>query len=124
MYTNLRNGQLRIRNKTERDIIKEISKFVLDMGVEYYIKVWNLINNYYSNLLINTNDQKDDVVNRHDLAHGIYNKTASEEDCIKLILMYLSFKEISYILQNFKTFKEELNNDLLLLNFMNSIKEK
>ena len=111
-----------IKKSSNKNRLEEISKFVLDMGVEYYIKVWNLINNYYSNLLKNTNEQKDDEVNRHDLAHGIYNKTASEEDCIKLILMYLSFKEISYILQNFKTFKEELNNDLMLLNFMNSIK--
>lgn len=54
-----------------------------------------------------------ETINRNDLAHGTYKHIATKEDCIKLILLYLSFKELSFYLQRMIGFKNELMKDTI-----------
>lgn len=90
---------------------KEISKYVQDMGSTYYDKVWSKINKYYGRLNCDTDKMNLSEINRNDLAHGTYKHIATKTDCIKLMLLFATFKEISFYLQNMVDFINDFKKD-------------
>lgn len=92
---------------------KKISKCVKDMGSTYYSKVWSKINRYYKSLNCDTDKMDSSRINRHDLAHGTYKHIATKEDCIKLFLLFITFKELSFYLQNMVDFMSDFKKDLI-----------
>ena len=107
------NASNLIKQSTGFERSNEINKYVEEMGSDYYKKVWRKLNKYYKKLNCNTEKMDKETINRNDLAHGTYKHIATKEDCIKLILLYLSFKELSFYLQRMIGFKNELMKDTI-----------
>lgn len=56
-------------------------------------------------------------INRNDLMHGKYERETTEKDCIMLYLLFLDFKEISYMIQRI----DDLNEKIEILNNVNNV---
>lgn len=105
--------------KTKRNSrTNQINKFIEKLNMQYYDEWWNKIKAFYELCNVNTNIQNKENINRHDLAHGVYNKKATKEDCIKLILLFINMKYLRYVLNNVNLLIEEMTNDLKLANFL------
>ena len=117
MFTLLENEHVNASSLIKRshglERSNEISKYVKDMGSTYYSKVWSKINRYYKLLNCDTDKMDDSRINRHDLAHGTYKHIATKEDCIKLFLLFITFKELSFYLQNMVDFMSDFKKDLI-----------
>ncbi len=96
----------------------QINKFIEKLNMHYYDEWWSKIKEFYELCNVNTNIQNKGNINRHDLAHGVYNKKATKEDCIKLILLFINMKYLRYVLNNINLLFEEMTNDLKLANFL------
>lgn len=93
----------------------EVTKRISKIGVKWYIDAWDKINNFYKKITCNTNKWDKTEINRNDLVHGTYERETTRNDCIKLILMYTSFKELSMIIRYMQDFfdRQEALNGLL-----------
>ena len=105
--------------KTKRNTrTNQINKFIEKLNMQYYDEWWDKIKAFYELCNVNTYIQNKENINRHDLAHGVYNKIATKEDCIKLILLFINMKYLRYVLNNINLLFEEMTNDLKLANFL------
>lgn len=91
-----------------------IDNYVKEMGIEYYSKVWTKLNNYYRLLNCDTDKMDENDLNRHDLMHGTYKHIATKEDCVKLFLLYATFKELSFYLQQMIDFRNDIKQDIII----------
>lgn len=91
-----------------------IDSYVKEMGIEYYSKVWEKVNSYYRLLNCDTDKMDNSNLNRHDLIHGTYKHIVTKEDCIKLFLLYATFKELSHYLQNMVDFQNDIKQDIII----------
>ena len=94
-----------------RERADAIDDLVEEMGNDYYEKVWEKINSYYKSLNCDTDKMDSSKINRHDLMHGTYKHIATSEDCVKLILLYASFKDLSFYVQRLADFQIEFTQD-------------
>jgi len=94
--------------KNASDIMKQCKNAQVNEAVDnnikkinshYYQKAWKHMNKYYKLLICNTDKMDKKNINRHDLAHGTYIHIADKDDCTKLFLLFISFKELSFVLQ-------------------------
>ena len=76
---------------------KEISRKVDLIDLAFLRRTWIAIDEYFRRVYSSKHDLSD--VNRHELAHGIYNRDVTVADVFKLILLYVSFKELSFYLR-------------------------
>lgn len=97
-----------------RERANAIESYVKEMGIDYYSKVWAKVNYYYRLLNCDTDKIDKADLNRHDLMHGTYIHTVTQEDCIKLFLLYATFKELSHYLQNMVDFQNDLKQDIII----------
>lgn len=97
-----------------RERAEAIEGYIKEMGIEYYSKVWKKLNSYYRLLNCDTNNMDVVNLNRHDLVHGTYQHIVTKEDCIKLILLYATFKEMSHYLQQMVDFQNDIKQDIII----------
>lgn len=76
---------------------KSITKQVESIGLDLLKQTWRNIDNYFKKVYSSGDEISN--ISRHELAHGIYNREVVESDVIKLIFLYVSFKELSYYLR-------------------------
>ena len=94
-----------------------ITKQVNDLGCEFLSEGWKYLNSFYEKFYINTENRIDGFLNRHDIVHGHYEKALMPNDewCLKLVFFYMSFKHISFLLQEIHDMYLELEKDLKVL---------
>ena len=94
------------------DRAKKIDDHVYHLEVEYYYKAWEKMNVFIK--ILNEDMEKSDItdLNRNELVHGEYRRIVTSQDCLKLIMLYSSFIEISFVVKNKLEIEEELNNDI------------
>ena len=85
------------------------------MDIEFLKESWDHLNSFYKKLNAPQEERTADFINRHDLIHGTYEKAVMPDAdwCIKLILFYMSFKQISFILQESYDMYLEFEKDLI-----------
>lgn len=85
-----------------------IRKKVGLLNYEYFINAFGKIASFYKLITVNTDDWDKKEINRNALSHGNYDRITTKNDCVKLFMMYISFKEISYYVQRIDDLFEHL----------------
>ncbi len=80
----------------QRDPI--IKKKIASIGYDYYINAYNMISAYYQKLTCNTDKWDKLQINRNALMHGNYERKTTKLDCIMLLTMFVSFKELTSVI--------------------------
>lgn len=96
-YTNADNVSGKFRRGHEKD--KNIKRKLDDLGYEYFINGFNKISSFYKRITVTTDKWDKVEINRHALVHGTYERETTKKDCIKLFSMFISFKELTYLIQ-------------------------
>lgn len=96
------------------DRAKKIDENIYNLEVEYYYKAWEKMNDYFKTLNADIDKSTDFELNRNEIVHGEYRRNVSAQDCLKLILLFSSFKELTFVVMNKIEIEEELNNDMKL----------
>ena len=117
MFALLENEHTNASNLVKRsrgvERAAEITKYVQEMGSAFYKKIWSKLNKYYKQLNCDTDKMNHSNINRNDLAHGTYIRIATKIDCIKLMLVYATFKELSFYLQTMVDFINYFKQNLI-----------
>lgn len=92
----------------------EITKYVKETGSAFYKNIWSKLNKQYKQLNCDTDKMNHSNINRNDLAHGKYIHIATKVDCMKLMLLYATFKELSFYLQTMVDFINDFKKGLLV----------
>ena len=112
----------KISRGKERSI--EISKYIDKIGIEYYRQTWEKIDKYYKSMNSSSNQNDKRVINRNELIHGDYENEVTLKDCLQLVYLYFSFKEISFNIQERNDLIKQLSEDILLLRYINEIRKR
>lgn len=96
------------------DRANKINENIVNLKVEYYYEAWEQMNEYFK--IYNLDFTKNDIdeLNRNELAHGEYKRKVTDKDCLKLIFLLASFKELTFVVRNKIEIEEEFGNDLRL----------
>jgi hypothetical protein len=97
------------------DRSRKIDENVVKLEVSYYYEAWEQMNKYFRIYNQDYTKSSVDEVNRNELAHGEYRRAVTALDCLKLVFLLASFKEITFVVRNKIEIEEELNKDLRLL---------
>ena len=92
----------------------EITKYVKETGSAFYKKIWSKLNKQYKQLNCDTDKMNHSNINRNDLAHGKYIHIATKVDCMKLMFLYATFKELSFYLQTMVDYINDFKKGLLI----------
>lgn len=105
----------RITKGTDRSI--EITKQLGDINISYFSECWELMDAFYKEITLNSNKKSNRFINRNEVVHGVYwdSILPNRNSCIGLILFYLSFKRISYFLQEVYDMKTNINEELIAI---------
>jgi len=101
---------------------KNINKLISSMKLDYFENLWQKYDSYYKKL--NSPTKIDNVLNRNELIHGEYDADVSMVDVLKLVFLYISFKELSYNVQLRIEFYEEFIEDLKAQHIYNNYLKK
>lgn len=96
---------------------EEISKQVDEIDFLFLKQSWKNIDKYFKKIYSSVDNISD--INRHELAHGIYNRDVNVCDVLKLIFLYVSFKELSYCLRLYFDTVEMIKRDIDFVNLKN-----
>ena len=105
----------RVTKGHERSI--EISKQLGEVNISYFSRCWELMNSFYKEITLNNNKKSNRFINRNEVVHGVYLDSIlpNEETCVSLILFYMSFKAISFYLQEIYEMKTSIMEDALAI---------
>ena len=103
---------------------EEIFKYTEKMGIEYYLKTWAKIDKFYR--ILNASVKNEDIrfINRNEIMHGDYEGDVTLKDCLQLILLYMSFKEIAFNIQERNDLVKQFEEDMVLLKYIKDKKDK
>ena len=103
----------RITKGKDRSV--EISKQLGDTNITYLSECWELMDAFYKEITLNSNKKSNRFINRNEVVHGVYWNAIlpDRNSCIGLVLFYLSFKSISYFLQEIYDMKTHINEELI-----------
>lgn len=112
----------RITHGKERSI--EISKQLGDINITYFSQCWELMDDYYREITSNANKKSNRYINRNEVVHGVYWDAIlpNRDSCTELILFYLSFKRISYFLQEIYDMKTNVSEEFVTIMAREAVK--
>lgn len=93
----------------------EISKQLGDINISYLCECWELMDEYYKEITSSANKKSSRFINRNEVVHGVYWDAIlpDRDSCTELILFYLSFKRISYFLQEVYDMKTNIKEEFV-----------
>lgn len=99
----------RITKGADRSI--EISEQLGQINIAYFSECWKLMDDFYREITLNSNKKSKRFINRNEVVHGVYWDAIlpNRDSCTELILFYISFKRISYFLQQVYDMKTNMN---------------
>lgn len=105
----------RITKGKERSI--EISKQLGEIEISYLSECWELMDAFYREITVKNTEKSKRFINRNEVVHGVYWDTIlpDRNACIGLVLFYLSFKHISYFLQEVYDMKAHITEEFALI---------
>ena len=101
----------KITKGKERSI--EITNQLGEIKITYFSECWKLLDDFYKEITLNSNKKSNRFINRNEVVHGVYWDAIlpDRNSCTELILFYLSFKHISYFLQEVYDMKTRMKED-------------
>lgn len=105
----------RVTKGKDRSI--KISKQLGDISITYLSECWELMDAFYKEITLNSNKKSTRFINRNEVVHGVYWDAIlpDRNSCIGLVLFYLSFKRISYFLQEVYDMKTNMTEEFTLI---------
>ena len=94
-----------------------ISEQLGDINITYLSQCWELMDDFYKEITLNANKKSKRYINRNEVVHGVYWDAIlpDRDSCTELILFYLSFKHISYFLQEVYDMKTNMTEELIAI---------
>ena len=95
----------------------EISKQLGDIHISYYAECWKLMNDYYQEITANSAKKSKRFINRNEVVHGVYwdSILPDKKSCTELVLFYISFKAMSFLLQEVYDMRARVNEEFNLV---------
>lgn len=95
----------------------EISKQLGKIHVSYFAECWKLMNDYYQEITASSAKKSTRFINRNEVVHGVYWDAIlpDKKACTELVLFYISFKAISFLLQEVYDMRARVNEEFNLI---------
>ncbi len=105
----------KITKGADRDI--ELSKQLGEIHVSYFAECWKLMNDYYQEITANSAKKSTRYINRNEVVHGVYWDAIlpDKKACTELVLFYVSFKAMSFLLQEVYDMRARVNEEFDLV---------